>query len=225
MVAVLVVAVGLLVLAATAAVFLVHGTNVGPTSGNTGDLDRAPPAPVELAPQTSWVAARITPSGDVRARHWIRSDRDLFGVGLSLPPNAGAAGTGSPPVRVSGIRVVVNGRVVAGRKRLRDGRGFYAFAGSKEVYIRYRLEGAVQRNGSAAERALAGPIALDIDLTRQLRATTYAVSGGTVLSLACSRPRAGAVPVPCGRPAGSGWQVRLVRADRNAVVSAQLDLP
>ncbi len=219
----LVVAVGLLILAATARVFLVHGTDGRLSSADTGDLDRAPVAPVELVPQTSWVVTRITASGDVRARHWIRSDRDLFGVGLAVPPSARAAG--SPPLQVRGIRVIANGRVVAGRERLRGGRGFYPFAGTTEVFIRYRLEGAVERTGSVAERALARLVALDIDLTRPLRATTYAVSGGEVLNLACARPHQGAVPVPCGRPVGAGWQVRLTRADRNGVVSAQLDLP
>ena len=93
------------------------------------------------------------------------------------------------------------------------------------MFVRYRLDGAVERSGSVAGRALARLVAVDVDLSRPLRATTYAVSGGEVLNLACSPPRVGAVPYPCGSPAGAGWQVRLEQADRNAVVTAQLDLP
>ena len=86
--------------------------------------------------------------------------------------------------------------------------------------------GAVERSGSVPGRALATVTALDVDMIPPLVATTYAVSGGDVLALACAPDEPDdAVPAPCGAPAGRGWRVERAGNDRNDVVIAQLDLP
>jgi hypothetical protein len=222
-VVVTVVVLGLLVVVAVA-VFLLRSPDPVSAPDKARAPDRVPAAPVDLAPQTSYVDVRIRPSGVVRVRHWIRSDAGVSRLGLSVPLNIRAV-AGSPPVRVRNVLVVADGRAVSRGEWLRNGRGSYNFAGSTEVFVRYVLDGAVERSGSAPGRALARLIALEVDLSPPLRATTYAVSGGEVLDLACSARSVGAVPYPCGSPAGAGWKVRLAQADRHAVVSAQLDLP
>jgi hypothetical protein len=200
-----------------------------------GDDDPVPPsaqgpvpvpaAPVDLAPRNAIVDARITASGDVVVGHWLRSASTLFGIGLSPPPSADSA-AGSSPVRVRDVQVFANGVQALGPERLGKEPEYYPFAaGAKDVFVRYRLEGAVERSGSVAGRALATVTAVAADLTPPLVATTYAVSGGDVLNLACSAPEDGAVPVPCGKPSGPGWQVRLDKADRDDVVTAQLNMP
>ena len=123
-------------------------------------------------------------------------------------------------------RSLPNGGPALGAERLEKDREYYPFrAGTHDVFVSYRLVGAVERIGSVAGRALATVTAPEVDLNPPLVASTYAVSGGDVLNLACAAPVDGAVPVPCGEPNDSGWQVRLDKAHLNDVVTAQLDLP
>ena len=180
------------------------------------------PSPLHLAPRSALVQARVTASGEVVVRQWIRSASTLFGIGLlPLPATAG-----SSPVQVRDVQVFANGGSALGAERVENEREYYPFhAGTKDVFVTYRLLGAVERSGSVAGRALATITALDVDVNPPLVATTYAVSGGEVLNLACSAPQDGAVPVPCGEPNDSGWQVLLDKAGRHDVVTAQLDLP
>ena len=122
---------------------------------------------------------------------------DLFGIGLSLPPASGRRGlvAGAGPRR-SGLRRRPR------RPRARNGSegpGSYPFAGSTDVFVSYRLEGAVERSGSVPGRALATVTAVDVDLNPPLVATTYAVSGGDVLDLACSAPVSRGGPGPLRR--------------------------
>ena len=204
-------------------VFVVRGDDPGEPSAS--GPEGVPTAPVALAPRSSVVDARITPSGDVVVRQWIRSASNLFGIGLSPPPGAGVA-AGSSPVRVRDVWVFADGRQALGPEQVKKDGGYYPFAaGTDDVFLSYQLEGAVERSGSVPRRALATVTAVDVDLNPPLVATTYAVSGGDVLNLACSAPVPEAVPVPCGEPVDSGWRVRLENADRTDVVTAQLDLP
>ena len=85
--------------------------------------------------------------------------------------------------------------------------------------------GAVERSGSVPGRALATVTALDVDLNPPLVATTYAVSGGDVLNLACSAPGPEARPGPLRRAGRLGVAGPAGQGDRNDVVTAQLDLP
>jgi hypothetical protein len=218
-------AVAALVLVTVVVVLVVFVGRDEPNEPSARGPERVPPAPVDLAPRSALVRARITASGDVEVRHWIRSASNLFGIGLSLPPGALAAG-GSSAVRVRHVQVFANGAPALGPERLEKEREYYPFAaGTDDVFVTYDLVGAVERSDSVAGRALARVTALDIDVTPSLVTTTYAVSGGEMLNLACSAPQDGAVPFPCGEPSDSGWQVRLTKAQRNDVVIAQLDLP
>lgn len=218
--AVILAAVAALVLAAVLVVFVVRGGHEGePGARGPGPV---PAVPIRLAPQSAVVQARITASGEVVVRQWIRSTPTLFGIHLSPPP----AAAGSSPVRVRDVQVFANGGPAPGAERLEKDREYYPFrAGAHDVFVSYRLVGAVERIGSVAGRALATVTAPEVDLNPPLVASTYAVSGGDVLNLACAAPVDGAVPVPCGEPNDSGWQVRLDKAHLNHVVTAQLDLP
>ena len=218
--AVILAAVAALVLAAVLVVFDVRGGDEGePGARGPG---RVPAVPVDLAKRSAVVQARITGSGEVAVRQWIRSAATLFGIHLSPPP----AAAGSSPVRVRDVQVFANGAPALGAERLEKDREYYPFrSGTNDVFVSYRLVGAVERSGSVAGRALATVTALEVDVNPPLVASTYAVSGGDVLNLACAAPVDGAVPVPCGEPIDSGWQVRLDKASLNDVVTAQLDLP
>ena len=196
-----------------------------PVDPSTRGPAGVPAAPADLEPRTTVVHARVTPSGDVVMRQWIRSASTVFGIRLSPPPGTGAAADSSP-VRVRDVRVFANGGAALGPERLEKARQYYPFdAGTNDVFVSYQLVGAVERSGSVAGRALATVTALDVDLIPQLVETTYAVSGGDVLALACAPDEPDAVPVPCGAPAGRGWRVERAGDDRNDVVIAQLDLP
>ena len=180
--------------------------------------DATPEPPVTLAARTSYVDTRVTAGGDLVVRQWLHGSSQMFGVQLSAPPSVG-------PVRVTHVRVVAGGREVPGAETLRRGRGSYAFTGSEDVFLSYRVPDAVERSDSVRGRALAPFTSLVVRVSPRMVATTYAVGGGEVLALACARPEPGSVPVPCGAPAGRGWQVERAGDDRRDVVIAQLDLP
>jgi hypothetical protein len=168
------------------------------------------------------VQARISASGDVLVRQWIRSASTVYGIHVSPP----SAAVGASPVRVRDVRVFANGEQAWGAERLENEREYYPLgSGTHDVFVSYHLVGAVKRIGSVAGRALATVTAVDVAVNPPLVATTYTVSGGDVLNLACASPQEGAVPVPCGQPNDSGWQVRLDKAHRMDAVTAQLDLP
>ena len=222
---VIIAVVAALVLAAAGLAVLVSRGD-DPAATDARDPEAATPAaPVDLAPRSALVHARVTAAGDVVVRQWIRSASTLFGIGLSPPPGAGVASADSP-VRVRDVQVFAKDGPAPGPKSVTEGREYYPFgAGSKDVFVSYRLKNAVERSGSVAGRALATVTALDADVTPRLVATTYAVSGGDVLALACATGEPDAVPVPCGEPAGDGWRVERSGDHRGDVVTAQVDLP
>ncbi|MET1059420.1 MAG: hypothetical protein ABWX84_07470 [Nocardioides sp.] len=207
---------GVLVLLAATIFLVLRGDDNAPSAGSGNGP--APEPPVELAPRTSYVDTRVTADGDLVVRQWVHGKAALFGVTLAPPPSAGA-------VQVTDVLVVAGDRIAPGPERLRRGRGSFTFTGTHDVYLTYRVAGAVERSDSAPGRALARFTSLDVDVTPPMLATTYAVSGGDVLALACSPGEPGAVPVPCGAPSGDGWQVEREGDDRDDVVIAQLDLP
>ena len=197
--------------AAGLVVFLVRGDDPVDHSARGPDQVRA--APVDLAPRTAVVRARITASGDVKVQQWIRSASALFGIGLSPPPAAGAA-AGPSPFKVRDVQVFANGDAAPGPERLKKEQAYYPFAaGTTDVFVSYHLVGAVERSGSVPGRALARVTALDVDVSPPLVATTYSVSGGDVLALACASEEPDAVPTPCGAPARRGWRVELRGAE------------
>ena len=199
------------------AVFLVLRDD-GPAPSATREADPAPEPPVTLAARTSYVDTRVTPGGDLVVRQWLHGRSQMFGVELAPPPSVGA-------LRVTDVVVLAGGRAAPGPDRLRRGRGSFAFTGSEDVYLSYRVQGAVERSDSAPGRALARLTSLEAQVTPGMVATTHAVRGGRVLALACASRDPGAVPVPCGAPAGRGWRVERAGAARDDVVIAQLDLP
>ena len=134
------------------------------------------------------------------------------------PPSAGT-------VRVSEVLVVAGGRAAPGPERVGGGFGSFAFTGSPDVYLTYRIAGALERSDSTPGRALVRFTSLEVQVHPPMLATTYAVSGGDVLTLACSSGEPGAVPVPCGAPIGRSWRVERAGDHRDDVVTAQLDLP
>lgn len=203
---------------ALAVVLLARDTDDGaPAPEGRG---RVPPSPVALAPDTSYVATRVRPNGALVVQHWIRSDVPVFGVTLEVPP----AGGGRLAAR--GVHVYADGTQISGDGSLQRSGAFYPALGAEDLYVRYRLVGAVVRSGSTPGRALARVTALHIGLSRPLKLVTRAVMGD-VLALACVPPgvESRPVPVPCGSPAANGWQVDLEGDRVEESVQAQLDLP
>ncbi len=100
----------------------------------------------------------------------------------------------------------------------------YRFSATHAVHLSYDLSGAVERSSSSTGRALARVVALDVSYPGRRGPSTTSVVGARVLTLACSAPRAGAVPRPCGEPDASSWTVQLDGPNRSDRVLAQLDL-
>ena len=91
--------------------------------------------------------------------------------------------------------------------------------------LTYVLSGVTAQSSSAAGRALAGVVSLDVGYGPESGPTTVSVSGARVLNVACEdRESATRLSRPCGAPAGSGWEVTLPQDQRDDRVSAQVDL-
>jgi hypothetical protein len=219
LVAPLVAAFVLLVIFTVVVVRAMGGTD-DPAPGTTAARD-VPEPPVALAPGSSYVESRVTASGALTVRHWIRNKAFVFGVDLTPP----AATAGPGRVIARSVRVVADGRVSDGPRVVDSGRARYSFAGAREVFVTYRMDGALQRSDSSTGRALAWVTSLDVGLEPATSRATRVVVGDRILALACLPPGALAVPEPCGAPTRGGWEVRLDGAHAEDRVIAQLDLP
>ena len=200
-------------------VLLVHDPDGdAPSAEDSGPV---PPSPVGLAPDTSYVATKVEPNGDLVVQHWIRSEVPVFGMTLAMPRPAGAG------VVADGIRVYADGSQVSGPRSVNGQEAYYAALGGQELYIRYRLAGALERSTSATGRALARVTALQVGTRRPLTEVSRWITGAEVLSLACAPVgrEAAPLPVPCGMPTSGGWQVDLDGTRVDDDVIAQLDLP
>ena len=182
-----------------------------------------PPSPAALAPDSSYVLTRVTRSGDLLVREWIRSSEDLVSLQLEAPMPARTPAR--DPIRAQQVRVVVDGRVTDGLDAIGAGTGYYTFAPTRDVYLDYRLVGAVDMAGTVAGRGLARATSLVVTYSPRPVTSTRTITGAEVLGLACTPPgaRTAALTRPCGGPDGAGWTVQLDDEDADDEVVAVFD--
>lgn len=179
---------------------------------------RVPEPPLDAFSTGSYVESRITAEGKVRVKQWVQSREPLSRLNLELP----ALPTQARSARATNLLLAAD-RVVVDRTGTVDttGRLVTFDSPASVVYLRYTLEGVVQRTPSARRRALAWALALDVrPLTGPSR---LVLVDDDVLSVACAR-RQGAAPRRCGAPTTEGWRVRLRGPRRSSLVQAQVQL-
>ena len=206
-----------------AAVWRLLGADA-PSDPEPSSAVTVPTTPAALAPDSSYVQTRVTPSGDLIVREWIRSSEDVVSLQLEAPMPVQAAGR--EPIRARQVRVVVDGRVAEGLDTIGVGTGFYTFAPARDLYLDYRLVGAVDMTGTVAGRGLARATSLVTTYAPRPVTSTRTVTGASLLAMACTPPgaRTAALTRPCGGPDGADWTVRLDDDDADDEVAAVFDL-
>lgn len=191
------------------------------SAGSTESDRRVGEDPPPQAPAVgSYVESRVTASGDVRVTQWIRSEEPVTGLRLRLPSLSGGLGdVGARDLVVAADRVPVDvpATVGAGGHRVRFEEPATA------VYVRYTLQGVVERSESAPGRALVRATALRVGYTPRSGPSRVALVGSEVLSMSCAATRSSA-PEPCGSPGNGGWEVLLRGPERGDAVMAQVNL-
>jgi cellulose synthase (UDP-forming) len=188
----------------------------GSPSAGTRPLAAEPP-PGASRPGT-YVETRVTSAGTVRVEQWVRSDRPLSGIDLTLPEIP----RGEEAVRATDVQIAADRVPVDAPGTLEDARRRIDFPGPADVvHVRYTLHGVVERSPSAPGRALVRAVALEV--TPTTGPARLRLSGPEVLSAACATGDSSA-PRPCGQPAEGGWTVDLDGAERDDAVMAQVNL-
>lgn len=179
-------------------------------------------APVRVPVGTAYVSTRVVAPESLRVTHWLHTGSDITRVRIHVPQVPGLVGE----VTVSNLVIAAEGQPVTAPALPSQALGqTYVVPAGRHIYVSYVLQGALQRDSAPAGRALARFTALDVatpqaPVTRSRRS----VAGARVLALACSPSRPGALPYPCGSPAGSTWGVVLAKGHTGDRVMAQLDL-
>ena len=176
--------------------------------------------PEALPANSEYVQSRVLHSGDVQVQHWIRSARTISELTLRVPTSIR---NDQATVMAREVTVESNSGTQRGADLVGATSETYSFGGTPTLHVSYLLTGVVVRSSSAAERALAPLTSLDLRFTHDRVNKTVMVTGGRLLSAACSADP-NAVPRPCGNAAGQGWRVKLDASERHDRVLAQLDL-
>ncbi len=181
------------------------------TSSPAADAATRPPSPPYALPadgQHSQI--RVLATGELEVQQWVRRSAGL--VQLRLAPPDG--------VEVTALAIAAGGHPVQAPSTL-AGPTQVDFTSTRQVYLAYRLTGALDRVG---DRALARATSIDLGMPGAADGWTIAFEGGSILSLAC-RTAIDVPPQPCGAAAGKrGWRVVAPIGARDLVVMAQLDL-
>ena len=177
--------------------------------------------PEALPANSEYVQSRVLRSGDVQVEHWIRSTRTISELTLRVPT---LIRNDQATVMAREVTVESNSGTQRGEDLVGATSETYSFGGTPTLHVSYLLTGVVVRSSSASERALAPLTSLDLRFTHDGVDKTVMVTGGRLLSAACSADP-NAVPRPCGNAAGQGWRVTLDAPERHDRVMAQLDLP
>lgn len=201
----------------------------GQPAGSTTPRSRGtvPPMPTDAPPDGMYVVSNVTSNGDVDVETWLRAAQPISQLKMT---------TSDPdllPGSVESLDLIVrtmDGTLVAHRDsvgtnhqtiRLREP--------ATDLYFSYTVDGGIDEATSTVPgRRLARVLAMDVDyegassgLVRRLVTTT-----GTVLNVACLRPRSGfqATPRACGKAAGDGdWLVDLRGPDIGDRLLAQVE--
>lgn len=186
-----------------------------------------PPTPAEVPAEGMYVVSEVTADGDVEVQTWLRAPRPIDELELT---------TTDPdllPGSVESLDLVVrtlDGRLIARRDSVGTNRQRIRLREpTLQLWLSYTIEGGMDdASATVAGRRLARVLAMDVDyagaatgVVRRLVSST-----GTVLNVACLRPRSGfqATPRPCGRATGDGdWLVDLTGEARRDRLLAQLE--
>lgn len=193
----------------------------GPPTEQRARLAASYTAPVHVRPGTSYLRTRILTTGELEVTQWIASTAPVQEVTLRVPDVPGLAPGG---LSLSHVVLAADGLrstaiPVAGQPA---GTWRYRTPVAREVYLRYRLSGAVATS-TVPGRALAMITALVATTDHPLTSTTEAVVGANVLSLGCSLPTPSAPPTPCGVTSNGISSVRLYGAQQQSRVTAEVD--
>ena len=175
--------------------------------------------PVTLAPDSEYVETDVLEDGDLQVTHWISTTAPMDRFRVRPPTSPGLTGLA---VDAEDVVLAADGvRLDASAVRIDSP---HDLPGARELYVSYRLAGAVQLNGSVAGRALAPITSLGVGLESRSLARTQAFPGGRVLTLACLAQGARAVPESCGTYEEGVWEVSSPAGEAPVTVIAQLDL-
>ena len=153
--------------------------------------------------------------------HWVHVRRFVDVLHLHIPTVPGLA---PGALSVSNVVATADGhRIYTSRSIPLRGTTVYV-PGAHRVVLRYTLDGAVERTEPPAGRALVRVVAIDVRDAGSTTRSKTAVVGARVLALACTAPRRGALPRPCGSGNGTAWSVDLNGPQVREHVMAQLDL-
>jgi hypothetical protein len=205
------------------------GDHDGKPAGSSALRSRGtvPPTPREAPSEGMYVVSSITADGEVDVQTWVHAPQPITQLTMT---------TTDPdllPGSVESLGLVVrtmDGRLLAHRDsvgtnhqtiRLREP--------ATELYFSYTVDGGMSDASSTVPgRRLARVLAMDVDyegassgVVRRLVSAT-----GTVLNVACLRPKSGfqAAPRACGKPFGDGdWMVELRGPDIGDRLLAQVE--
>jgi hypothetical protein len=186
-----------------------------------------PPTPADAPDEGLYVVSDVTADGDVDVQTWLRAPQPITELELTTTDPDLLPGSAES---LDLIVRTMDGKLVAHRDsvgtnhqhiRLREP--------AADLFFSYTVDGAMDdASSTVAGRTLARVLGMDVDYvgadTGVVRRLVTAP--GTVLNVACLRPRSGfqATPRPCGKPTGEGdWLVELHGAARNDRLLAQLE--
>jgi hypothetical protein len=187
-----------------------------------------PPAPDRAPREGMYVVSAVQADGHVKVQTWLRAAHPISRLRMT---------TTDPdllPGSVESLDLVVrsmDGRLLAHRSSIGTNHQTIRLrAPAQELWFSYTVDGALDDATSTVPgRKLARVLGMDVDyegastgLVRRL-----VTSSGTVLNVACLRPRSGfqASPRACGKPtADGGWVVDLKGRDRRDRLLASLEV-
>ena len=201
----------------------------GPSSADTAPRSRGtlPATPDEVPDEGLYVVSDVTDDGTVDVQTWLRAPQPITELKLT---------TTDPdllPGSAESLDLVVrtmDGKLVAHRDDVGTNHQTIRLrAPATELFFTYTVDGGMDDATSTVQgRTLARILAMDVDYDGAAGGVVrrLVTAPGTVLNVACLRPRSGfqATPSPCGKPTGDGdWFVELQGADRGDRLIAQVE--
>jgi hypothetical protein len=186
-----------------------------------------PPTPADAPSEGMYVVSNITVDGSVDVETWVHAPQPISQLKMT---------TSDPdllPGSVESLDLIVrtmDGKVVAHRDSVGTNHQTIRLrAPATELYFSYTVDGGMDDATSTVPgRRLARVLAMDVDYEGAASGVVrrLVTAPGTVLNVACLRPRSGfqASPRACGKAVGDGdWQVELSGPDRGDRLLAQVE--
>jgi hypothetical protein len=202
-----------------------------PTDDGAGTAPRSkssvPPAPKDVPAEGMYVVSNVTAEGEVEVETWLRAPRPITQLKVTTTdPDLLPGSTESLDLVVR----TMDGALVAHRDDVGTNHQTVRLrAPASDLYFTYTIDGAMDDASSTVQgRTLARVLAMDVDYEGAFGGVVrrLVTAPGTVLNVACLRPRSGfqATPRPCGAPTGDGdWLVDLRGEHRGDRLLAQLE--